>query len=236
MFDSSRRGTETGETHHALPLPSAVPVLSAVSVLSTALVPYLAGAVSTGVLAGAAVPPGRATDPTDPVTSTDLVASMGRVDEARIRGWIAELALLDPEDFGDRERIGLLRADEDLKAALCAAQARVTVAFDASQRRAQETAQALEDARILANQCADQQGREPGDPDPVARKLARQRAAKRAARLADSIGAQIALARDESPPEATSSWAWRRSWSRKCRTPSRPWRPGTSTNTGRSCS
>ncbi|MBG0739830.1 HNH endonuclease [Paeniglutamicibacter antarcticus] len=116
-----------------------------------------------------------------------------------IRGWIAELALMEPEDFDDRERIGLLRADEELKSALCASQARVTVAFDASQRRAQETAQALEDARIAADQLADQRGRELAEPDPVARKLAKQLADKRAAKLADSIGCQIALARHESP-------------------------------------
>ncbi|WP_420713945.1 HNH endonuclease [Arthrobacter sp. H14-L1] len=186
MFDSGKAGTGPSEAAYAPPAPTATPAPS------TALVPYLAGVVPAVVPAGVAVTPARSCG-----------SPAGRVDEAKIRGWIAELALLDPEDFEDRERIGLLRADEDLKAALCAAQARVTVAFDASQRRAQETAQALEDARILANQRADQQGPGLGDPDPVARNLARQAAkrlaAKRAARLTDSIGAQIALARHESP-------------------------------------
>ncbi|MDJ0357328.1 DUF222 domain-containing protein [Paenarthrobacter sp. PH39-S1] len=50
------------------------------------------------------------------------------------------MAGINPEDSDDAERIGLLRAKEELKSALCASQARDAAAFDASQRRAQENA------------------------------------------------------------------------------------------------
>ncbi|WP_434618962.1 hypothetical protein [Arthrobacter sp. A5] len=62
------------------------------------------------------------------------------MNEAVIRGWITTLAGINPEDSDDAERIGLLRAKEELKSALCASQARDAAAFDASQRRAQENA------------------------------------------------------------------------------------------------
>ncbi|MBG0741863.1 DUF222 domain-containing protein, partial [Paeniglutamicibacter antarcticus] len=122
-----------------------------------------------------------------PVLSFGLPA--GRVNEAVIRGWIAELALMEPEDFGDREQIGLLRADEDLKAALCASQARVAAAFAASQHRAHDDTPVPDTTPKPANQ--------PGNQSRS--KTARRLADQRAARLADSIGAQIALARRESP-------------------------------------
>ena len=51
-----------------------------------------------------------------------------------------------------------------------------------------------------------------------------------AAELGAGVGAQIALARRESPPRAAGSSAWPKPWSPKCRTPSPPWRPGSSTN------
>jgi hypothetical protein len=44
-----------------------------------------------------------------------------------------------------------------------------------------------------------------------------------AAGLGAGVGAQIALARRESPARC---WAWPRPWSLKCRTPWRPCRPG----------
>ncbi len=165
MFDSSRTGTGNSEAAYAPPVPAPAP----------------APAFTTPVGV-----PEEATD------GTDSGLHAGRVDEARIRGWIAELALMDPEDFEDRERIGLLRADEELKSALCASQARVAAAFDASQR-SQENTEILENAPIQGDMPGDKAARQLAD------KLARQLAAKRAAKLADSIGAQIALARWESP-------------------------------------
>ncbi|MCY0906748.1 hypothetical protein OS914_17940, partial [Arthrobacter sp. H14-L1] len=123
MFDSGRAGTGPSEAAYAPPAPAAAPAAWGAPATSaapapapapkpsSAVVPWIAGIVPVAAPAG--VLPVRAPTPTDPVIASD------RVDEARIRGWIAELALLDPEDFEDRERIGLLRADEDLKAALC---------------------------------------------------------------------------------------------------------------------
>ncbi len=51
--------------------------------------------------------------------------------------WVTHLADL-PRDLGDAERVDLIRALEDLKAAAAAAQAAVAVDLDASQRAAQE--------------------------------------------------------------------------------------------------
>ena len=55
-----------------------------------------------------------------------------------VRGWRADLAALVAGD--DEERWEQLRALEELKAAAAAAQARITVALDVSQRREQEVA------------------------------------------------------------------------------------------------
>ena len=54
-----------------------------------------------------------------------------------MRAFLHVLCSLDAADATDPERIDLIRALEELKGAAAAAQARVTVAFDASQRRAQ---------------------------------------------------------------------------------------------------
>ena len=51
-----------------------------------------------------------------------------------------------------------------------------------------------------------------------------------AEKLGAGIGAQIALARRESPPRAAGSWAWPKPSSPKCPTPSPPSKPGSSTN------
>ncbi|MBG0741264.1 HNH endonuclease [Paeniglutamicibacter antarcticus] len=96
-----------------------------------------------------------------------------------IRDWIAQLAVMDPEDFDDRERVGLLRADEELKSALCASQARVAAAFDASQRRAREYP--------------------PISVEKLGSRFAKELADKRAQKLAHGIGREIALARHEAP-------------------------------------
>ena len=57
-----------------------------------------------------------------------------------VRAFLRVLGWLDADDATDAERIDLIRALEELKGAAAAAQARVTVAFDASQRRAQRDA------------------------------------------------------------------------------------------------
>ena len=56
-----------------------------------------------------------------------------------MRSWAAGLARID-EAVTDAERVEQLRALEELKSAAAAAQARVTAAFVASQRREQEDA------------------------------------------------------------------------------------------------
>ena len=56
------------------------------------------------------------------------------------RAFLRILGSLDAADATDPERIDLIRALEELKSAAAAAQARVTVAIDASQRRAQRDA------------------------------------------------------------------------------------------------
>ena len=56
---------------------------------------------------------------------------------SEMRALLRVLGSLDATDTTDPERIDLIRALEELKGAAAAAQARVTVAFDASQRRAQ---------------------------------------------------------------------------------------------------
>ncbi|HWM04663.1 MAG TPA: HNH endonuclease signature motif containing protein [Actinophytocola sp.] len=58
---------------------------------------------------------------------------------AAVRAFHAQLATLG-EDLDDRGRIDLIRALEELKSAAAAAQARVSVDFDASQRAAQAAA------------------------------------------------------------------------------------------------
>ncbi len=55
-------------------------------------------------------------------------------DTAALATTLAELARLDGADLGDDERIDQIRLLEQLKAAAAAAQARVTLAFDRSQR------------------------------------------------------------------------------------------------------
>ncbi|MBK8867777.1 MAG: DUF222 domain-containing protein [Actinomycetales bacterium] len=69
-------------------------------------------------------------------------AACGGVSSAEIEEFSSRLALLDGvgDDIDDRERIRLIEVMESAKAALCAAQARVSVAFDASQREAQRAA------------------------------------------------------------------------------------------------
>jgi hypothetical protein len=53
---------------------------------------------------------------------------------ALVDAWVDELSDLDGADLADAQRIALLTALEELKSATAAAQARVTVAFDTSQR------------------------------------------------------------------------------------------------------
>ena len=55
-----------------------------------------------------------------------------------LRGWRATLSTLDPVDDGDR--VDHLRELEMLKSAVAAAQARITVDFDRSQRQVQRDA------------------------------------------------------------------------------------------------
>ena len=54
-----------------------------------------------------------------------------------MRVFLRVLGSLEATDTSDAERVDLIRALEELKGAAAAAQARVTVAFDDSQRRAQ---------------------------------------------------------------------------------------------------
>jgi hypothetical protein len=61
---------------------------------------------------------------------------MPKLGTARLREFVAQLAALDP-DVDDAERIVQLGVLETLKASASAMQARVSVAFDASQRAAQ---------------------------------------------------------------------------------------------------
>lgn len=66
-------------------------------------------------------------------------APVGPVGTVELAGWVGRLAAL-VEARDDAERIDQLRALEEIKAACAAAQARVTVAFRASQVAAQEAA------------------------------------------------------------------------------------------------
>ena len=61
-----------------------------------------------------------------------------------VRAFARVLGSLDVADATDPERVDLIRALEELKGAAAAAQARVTVAFDDSQHRAQRDAGAPE--------------------------------------------------------------------------------------------
>lgn len=72
---------------------------------------------------------------------------------SEVRASLRVLGSLDTEDATDAERIDLIRALEELKGAAAAAQARVTVAFDASQRRAQRDA-AVPERRVGAGVAA----------------------------------------------------------------------------------
>ena len=56
-----------------------------------------------------------------------------------LAGWLDDLSRVD-EDVPDAERIDRIRRLEELKSAAAAAQARITVAFDRSQRAEQEAA------------------------------------------------------------------------------------------------
>ena len=72
-----------------------------------------------------------------------------------VRRWVDELSDLDGAGLTDPERIDALTALEELKSAAAAAQARVTVAFDASQRAECATeAQERECRRSVAAQVA----------------------------------------------------------------------------------
>lgn len=64
------------------------------------------------------------------------VAAAERVDASRVRGWATALAT-PGRHLGDAERIELIRSLEELKCAAEAAQATVSVDFDASQRAEQ---------------------------------------------------------------------------------------------------
>lgn len=97
--------------------------------------------------------------PDDPST---VSPPAGAVDASAVRGWIAALAA-PFEGLGDAGRVDLIRALEDVKSAASAAQARVSVDLDASQRAAQQAA---------------------GVPSAL---------------LGRGVGAQVALARRESP-------------------------------------
>ena len=65
-------------------------------------------------------------------------ADHGTVSTGTVRAWVSDVGRLDPDD--DAGRVEALRALEELKGAAAAAQARITVAFAASQRAAQVAA------------------------------------------------------------------------------------------------
>lgn len=71
---------------------------------------------------------------------TDVAERFGAPSAEEVAGWVHVLSLLGTEApwTGDAERIDQLRRLEELKAAAAAAQARITVAFDRSQRAQQE--------------------------------------------------------------------------------------------------
>lgn len=94
-------------------------------------------------------------------------------DAAEVTGWLGELGAGGGADLDDAARLDLVAALESLKGAAAAAQARVSVAFEASQLAAQ--GQALKDAEAESN----------GRAVPEAR--------------GRGIAEQIALARRESP-------------------------------------
>jgi hypothetical protein len=56
-------------------------------------------------------------------------------DSVDLAATLVELARVEGADIGDAERIDQIRLLEQVKAAAAAAQARITVAFDASQRQ-----------------------------------------------------------------------------------------------------
>ncbi|MDP9443908.1 MAG: DUF222 domain-containing protein [Actinomycetota bacterium] len=66
-------------------------------------------------------------------------AALPRLDTAALLGWVAQLSRLDRQ-VDDAERVDQLRVLEELKAAAAAAQARVTVDFETSQREQQAAA------------------------------------------------------------------------------------------------
>lgn len=74
-----------------------------------------------------------------PKVATPAPTASPTVSSTDVRGWVADLIRLDPE-VGDWERVEQLRVLEELKAAAAAAQVRVTVDFDASQREVQRDA------------------------------------------------------------------------------------------------
>lgn len=108
-----------------------------------------------------------------PSSVSPMIELSGRSTQpASVAAWSRALAEVDGADASDAERIDAIRELEELKAAAAAAQARITAAFDASQR-----------AEFAASQRA------------VAAPVRREDAA----RLGRSIAAQIGLARRESP-------------------------------------
>lgn len=91
----------------------------------------------------------------DPATAPELTPGGGALATGELRTWVGRLAGLgDAADDG--ERIEQLRVLEEVKAACAAAQARVTVAFKASQLAAQEAAgvRAAERGRGIGAQVA----------------------------------------------------------------------------------
>ncbi|HHU10097.1 MAG TPA: hypothetical protein GXZ60_08795, partial [Intrasporangiaceae bacterium] len=87
-----------------------------------------------GSTATARVFPAPAPEPV-PVSGGGLVP----VGTAELQQWLARLALPSPAD-GDADRIDRLRVLEQVKNAICAAQAAETLTFNTSQRDAQVAA------------------------------------------------------------------------------------------------
>ncbi len=86
---------------------------------------------------------------------SELTAPCGRATVPDVAGWMASLADHDGADLTDAQRIDQLRLLESLKAAAAAAQARVTEAFDRSQRAAAPPLKPVSEvARSIASQVA----------------------------------------------------------------------------------
>ena len=152
----------------------------------------------------------------------------GRVGTDTVRAWVSDVARLDPLD--DADRVAALRALEELKGAAAAAQARITVAFAASQRAAQVAAG--------SRPAGGRRDRGPGGPGPA--RQPRQRiaasgagpgldpAALHSSRARGGAGQRVAShagrPRDRLPPAAGPGGGRRRA-GRPARWPGRSGRP-----------